>query len=55
MSEHLVSSEVCGTDRWKTPNTACSRQVGLGAFFELFRGFGFILLSSVVRVPPTCG
>ena len=36
-------------------NIACSRQVGLGAFFEPFPGFGFILRSSRVHAPPTCG
>jgi hypothetical protein len=37
----------------KWANTACSQQVGLGAFFELFLGFRFMLLSNVARVPPT--
>ena len=37
------------------PNKACSRQVGFAAFYRHFSDFGFILLSSVVSIPPTCG
>ncbi len=40
--------------RTKRPNTACSGQLGIAAFFGSFQRLSKIPFSSIARVPPSC-
>jgi len=47
--------QVASLAQHKTPNTACTRLVGVGAFSSSFRGFELVRSKWHSRVPPTSG
>jgi len=50
--DDLIANEDWTDVLREPPNTACSRQVGLCAFYRQFSGFGFILLSNLISSRP---